>query len=87
MDLWNNFYQLLFLQRNQLNVGWIATHMHFVHFMHTLDDVTHDLRTETNNNNFVPKITSYLKKFPRFSSWLHELVKDEQEKHKSFAYK
>ncbi|GFY12141.1 integrase catalytic domain-containing protein [Trichonephila clavipes] len=52
--------------------------------MRTIDDVTNDFRAIIDNENFVPEITSYLKRLARISSEVHERIEEKQDQRKTF---
>ncbi|KAF8773655.1 hypothetical protein HNY73_016295 [Argiope bruennichi] len=48
------------------------------------DDVTHDLRVLIDNDNFVPEITPYLKRFARLTAEIKDHVEQKQDKRKAY---
>ncbi|GFU14203.1 putative transposable element [Trichonephila clavipes] len=55
--------------------------------MRTIDDVTNDFRAFIDNENFVPEITSYLKRLSRTSSEVRERIEEKQDQRKAFYEK
>lgn len=55
--------------------------------MRTLDDAMHDLRPVINNDNFFFEIIPTLKISQTFSSRIHELSDENQDKRKSYTNK
>ncbi|GFX17737.1 retrovirus-related Pol polyprotein from transposon 412 [Trichonephila clavipes] len=52
-----------------------------------LSEVVNDIRVVIQNDNFVPEITPYLKKFANFSTQIREVVEEEQDSRKFYADK
>ncbi|GFT76598.1 hypothetical protein TNCV_3678341 [Trichonephila clavipes] len=50
-------------------------------------EVVNDIRVVIQNDNFVPEITPYLKKFAKFSTQIREVVEEQQDSRKFYADK
>ncbi|GFX71004.1 integrase catalytic domain-containing protein [Trichonephila clavipes] len=64
--------------------GKTAAYLQFGREMRTIDDVTNDFRAIIDNENFVPEITSYLKRMARISYEIHERIEKKQDQRKTF---
>ncbi|GFV30765.1 gag-Pol polyprotein [Trichonephila clavipes] len=53
----------------------------------TPSEVVNDIRVVIQNNNFVPEMTPYLKKFAKFSTQIREVVEEQQDSRKFYADK
>ncbi|GFV95990.1 uncharacterized protein TNCV_2096581 [Trichonephila clavipes] len=55
--------------------------------LRTSSEVVNDIRVVIQNDNFVPEITPYLKKFAKFSTQIREVVEEQQDSRKFYANK
>ncbi|GFT65098.1 transposon Tf2-6 polyprotein [Trichonephila clavipes] len=55
--------------------------------LRTPSEVVYDIRVVIQNDNFVPDITPYLKKFAMFSTQIREVVEEQQDSRKFYADK
>ncbi|GFW22859.1 retrovirus-related Pol polyprotein from transposon 412 [Trichonephila clavipes] len=55
--------------------------------LRTPSEVVNDIRVVIQNDNFVPEITPYLKKFAKFSTQIREVVEEQQDSRKIYADK
>ncbi|GFV25104.1 hypothetical protein TNCV_1006981 [Trichonephila clavipes] len=55
--------------------------------LRTSSEVVNDIRVVIQNDNFVPEITPYLKKFSKFSTQIREVVEEQQDSRKFYADK
>jgi hypothetical protein len=69
------------------STGHTAAYLTFGRELRTTDDVTHDLRTIIENDNFVPEFTPYLKRFSKIAKQVKERLEQKQDKHKKYADK
>ena len=69
------------------STGQTAAYLMFGREPRTTDDITHDFRSIIENDNFVPEITPYLKKFAKFSQQVKERMEISQDRHKQQADK
>ncbi|GFV13292.1 integrase catalytic domain-containing protein [Trichonephila clavipes] len=53
----------------------------------TPSEAANDIRAVIQNDNFVPDITPYLKKFAKFSTQIREVVEEQQDSRKFYANK
>ncbi|KAF8785780.1 Transposon Tf2-9 polyprotein like [Argiope bruennichi] len=60
-----------------------AAYLQFGGELRTTDDVTHDLKTLVDNDNFVAEITPYLKRFARLTAEIKDHVEQKQDKRKA----
>ena len=67
--------------------GQTAAFLQFGRELRTVDEVTHDLRSIVENDNFVAEITPYLKRFSKIESSVRELVEHKQDDRKKYADK
>ncbi|KAI5637221.1 hypothetical protein NE865_10118 [Phthorimaea operculella] len=68
-----------------LTTGMTPSYMTFAREMRTPFDVQHDLRTILENDNFVPQVTPYLRKFVSSLREIHERVEKKQDARKDYA--
>ncbi|GFW32645.1 transposon Tf2-11 polyprotein [Trichonephila clavipes] len=89
-DCWSE--KLLFI-RFTLNTakcektGQTAAFLNFGRELRTPSEVFNDIRVVIQNDNFVPEITPYLKKFAKFSNQIREVVEEQQDSRKFYADK
>lgn len=69
------------------STGQSAAFLQFARELRTLDDVKHDIKGIIENDNFVPEITPYLKRFARTVQQVRERVELHQDKQKRYADK
>ena len=62
-----------------------AAFLQFGREMRTLDDVAHDVRSVIENDNFVPEITPYLRRFAKTSKEIKDIVETKQDQRKKYA--
>jgi hypothetical protein len=67
--------------------GETAAFLMFGRELRTTDDVTRDLRAIISNDNFVPEITPYLKRFTNYMKQLKSDIELKQDKNKFYADK
>ncbi|GFS55149.1 hypothetical protein TNCV_4799041 [Trichonephila clavipes] len=67
--------------------GQTAAFLNFGRELRTPSEVVNDIRVVIQNNNFVPEITPYLKKFAKFSTHIREVVEEQQDSRKFYADK
>ncbi|GFV81899.1 uncharacterized protein TNCV_1057861 [Trichonephila clavipes] len=64
-----------------------AAFLNFGRELRTPSEVVNDIRVVIQNDNFVPEITPYLKKFAKFSTQIREVVEEQQDSRKFYADK
>ncbi|GFT88771.1 integrase_H2C2 domain-containing protein [Trichonephila clavipes] len=62
--------------------GQTAAFLNFGRELRTPSEVVNDIRVVIQNDNFVPEITPYLKKFVKFSTQIREVVEEQQDSRK-----
>ncbi|GFX01717.1 integrase catalytic domain-containing protein [Trichonephila clavipes] len=67
--------------------GKIAAYLQFEREMTFIDDVSSDFRAIIDNGNFIPEITSYLKRLARISSEILERIEEYQDQRNIFYSK
>ncbi|GFV56699.1 pro-Pol polyprotein [Trichonephila clavipes] len=67
--------------------GQTATFLNFGRELGTPSEVVNDIRVVIQNDNFVPEITPYVKKFAKFSTQISEVVEEQQDSRKFYADK
>ncbi|GFU05864.1 retrovirus-related Pol polyprotein from transposon 412 [Trichonephila clavipes] len=67
--------------------GQTAAFLNFCRKLRTPSEVVNDIRVVIQNDNFVPEITPYLKKFVKFSTQIREVVEEQQDSRKFYAGK
>ncbi|GFW92231.1 uncharacterized protein TNCV_3541171 [Trichonephila clavipes] len=67
--------------------GQTAAFLNFGRELRTPSEVVNDIRVVIQNDNFVPDITPYLKKFAKFSTQIREVVEEQQDSRKFYADK
>ncbi|GFT66905.1 hypothetical protein TNCV_996831 [Trichonephila clavipes] len=67
--------------------GQTAAFLNFGRELRTPSEVVNDIRVVIQNDNFVPEITPYLKKFAKFSTQIREVVEEQQDSRKFYADK
>ncbi|GFS58942.1 uncharacterized protein TNCV_68691 [Trichonephila clavipes] len=67
--------------------GQTAAFLNFGTELRTLSEVVNDIRVIIQNDNFVPEITPYLKKFAKFSTQIREVIEEQQDSRKFYADK
>ncbi|GFT25180.1 retrovirus-related Pol polyprotein from transposon 412 [Trichonephila clavipes] len=67
--------------------GQTAAFLNFGTELCTPSEVVNDIRVVIQNDNFVPEITPYLKKFAKFSTQIREVVEKQQDSRKFYADK
>ncbi|GFW54724.1 integrase catalytic domain-containing protein [Trichonephila clavipes] len=67
--------------------GQTAAFLNFGRELRTPSEVVNDIRVIIQNDNFVPEITPYLKKFTKFSTQIREAVEEQQDSRKFYADK
>ncbi|GFW00589.1 integrase catalytic domain-containing protein [Trichonephila clavipes] len=67
--------------------GQTAAFLNFGRELRTPSEVVNDIRVVIQNDNFVPEITPYLKKFSKFSTQIREVVEEQQDSRKFYADK
>ncbi|GFU76759.1 hypothetical protein TNCV_4466971 [Trichonephila clavipes] len=61
--------------------------LNFGRELRTPSEVVNDILVVIQNDNFVPEITPYLKKFAKFSTQIREVVEEQQDSRKFYADK
>ncbi|GFU01812.1 hypothetical protein TNCV_1523181 [Trichonephila clavipes] len=67
--------------------GQTAAFLNFGRELRTPTEVVNDIRVVIQNDNFVPEITPYLKKFTKFSTQIREVFEEQQDSRKLYADK
>ncbi|GFW70643.1 nuclear receptor coactivator 2 [Trichonephila clavipes] len=67
--------------------GQTAAFLNFGRELRSPSEVVNDMRVIIQNDNFVPEITPYLKKFAKFSTQIREVVVEQQDSRKFYADK
>ncbi|GFW17008.1 retrovirus-related Pol polyprotein from transposon 412 [Trichonephila clavipes] len=67
--------------------GQTAAFLIFGRKLRTPSEVVNDIRVVIQNDNFVPEITPYLKKFAKFSTQIREVVEEQQDSRTFYADK
>ncbi|GFW03361.1 integrase catalytic domain-containing protein [Trichonephila clavipes] len=67
--------------------GQTAAFLNFGTELRTPSEVVNDIRVVIQNDNFVPEITPYLKKFAKFSTQIREVVEEQKDSRKLHADK
>ncbi|GFX45877.1 transposon Tf2-9 polyprotein [Trichonephila clavipes] len=67
--------------------GQTAAFLNFGRELRTPSEVVNDILVVIQNDNFVPEITPYLKKFAKFSTQVREVVEEQQNSRKFYADK
>ncbi|GFX94632.1 uncharacterized protein TNCV_3088611 [Trichonephila clavipes] len=67
--------------------GQTASFINFGRELRTPSEVVNDIRVVIQNDNFVPEITPYLKKFAKFSTQIREVVEEQHASRKFYADK
>ncbi|GFU98489.1 uncharacterized protein TNCV_3653201 [Trichonephila clavipes] len=67
--------------------GQTAAFLNLGRELRTPSEVVSDIRVVIQNDNFVPEITPYLKKFAKFSTQIREMVEEQQNSRKFYADK
>ncbi|GFX95210.1 pro-Pol polyprotein [Trichonephila clavipes] len=67
--------------------GQTAAFPNFGRELRSPSEVVNDIRVVIQNDNFVPEITPYLKKFAKFSTQIREEVEEQQDSRKFYADK
>ncbi|GFX51441.1 uncharacterized protein TNCV_3103741 [Trichonephila clavipes] len=67
--------------------GQTAAFLNFGRELRTPSEVVNDIRVVIQNDNFVPEITPYLKKFVKFSTQIREVVEEQHDSRKFYADK
>ncbi|GFX69010.1 pro-Pol polyprotein [Trichonephila clavipes] len=67
--------------------GQTAAFLNIGRELRTPSEVVNDIRVVIRNDNFVPEITLYLKKFAKFSTQIREVVEEQQDSRKFYADK
>ncbi|GFX74468.1 transposon Ty3-I Gag-Pol polyprotein [Trichonephila clavipes] len=67
--------------------GPTAAFLNFGRELRTPSEVVNDIRVVIQNDNFVPEITPYLKKFAKFSTQTREVVEEQHDSRKFYADK
>ncbi|GFY18127.1 retrovirus-related Pol polyprotein from transposon 412 [Trichonephila clavipes] len=67
--------------------GQTAAFLNFGRELRTPSEVVNDIRVVIQNDNFVPEITPYLKKFAKFSTQIREVVEEQQDSRKFYTDK
>lgn len=65
--------------------GQTAAFLQFGRELRTTDDIQHDINAVIDNDNFVPEITPYLKRFVQINKDVREVVEMSQDKNKKYA--
>ncbi|GFW33280.1 retrovirus-related Pol polyprotein from transposon 412 [Trichonephila clavipes] len=60
--------------------GQTAAFLNFGRELRTPSEVVNDIRVVIQNDNFVPEIIPYLKKFAKFSTQIREVVEEQQDR-------
>nr|XP_042902682.1 uncharacterized protein LOC122270203 [Parasteatoda tepidariorum] len=64
--------------------GYTAAYLQFGRELRTVQKVKHDIRTVIQNDNFVPEITPYLRKFSSILLTVGDNVEKSQDRHKTY---
>lgn len=67
------------------STGQTAAYLMFGRELRTTDDIAHDFRSVVENDNFIPEITPYLKKFAEFTKQIRDRIEESQDHHKLYA--
>ncbi|GFW18601.1 hypothetical protein TNCV_1222621 [Trichonephila clavipes] len=67
--------------------GQTAAFLNFGRELRIPSEVVNDIRVVIQNDNFVPEITPYLKKFAKFPTQIREVVEEQQDNRKFYAGK
>ncbi|GFW47434.1 hypothetical protein TNCV_4537241 [Trichonephila clavipes] len=67
--------------------GQTTAFLNFGRELRTPSEVVNDIRVVLQNDNFMPEITPYLKKFAKFSTQIREVVEEQQDSRKFYADK
>ncbi|GFX93861.1 retrovirus-related Pol polyprotein from transposon 412 [Trichonephila clavipes] len=67
--------------------GQTAAFLNFGRELRTPSEVVNDILVVIQNDNFMPEITPYLKKFAKFSTQIREVVEEQQDSRKFYADK
>ncbi|GFW99515.1 uncharacterized protein TNCV_3417481 [Trichonephila clavipes] len=67
--------------------GQTAAFLNFGRELRTPSEVVNDIQVVIQNDNFVPEITPYLKKFAKCSTQIREVVEEQQDSRKTYADK
>ncbi|GFY19397.1 hypothetical protein TNCV_4127841 [Trichonephila clavipes] len=67
--------------------GQTTAFLNFGRELRTPSEVVHDIRVVIQNDNFVPEVTPYLKKFAKFSTQIREVVEEQRDSRKFYADK
>ncbi|GFW24250.1 uncharacterized protein TNCV_738761 [Trichonephila clavipes] len=67
--------------------GQTAAFLNFGRELRTPSEVVNDIRVVIQNDNFMPEITPYLKKFAKLSTQIREVVEEQQDSRKFYADK
>ncbi|GFX57553.1 retrovirus-related Pol polyprotein from transposon 412 [Trichonephila clavipes] len=67
--------------------GQTVAFLNFGRELRTPSEVVNDIRVVIQNDNFVPEITPYLKKFAKSSTQIREVVEEQQDSRKFYADK
>ncbi|GFV63247.1 retrovirus-related Pol polyprotein from transposon 412 [Trichonephila clavipes] len=67
--------------------GQTVTFLNFGRVLRTKSEVVNDIRVVIQNDNFVPEITPYLKKFAKFFTQIREVVEEQHDSRKFYADK
>ncbi|GFW52398.1 hypothetical protein TNCV_2796561 [Trichonephila clavipes] len=79
--------RLAILVQTNMTVGQTAAFLNFGRELRTPSEVVNDIRVVIQNDNFVPEITPYLKKFAKFSTQIREVVEEQQDSRTFYADK
>lgn len=69
------------------STGQTAAYLMFGRELRTTDDIAHNFRSVVENDNFIPEITPYLKKFATFIKQVRDRIEERQDHHKHYADK
>ncbi|GFV62466.1 uncharacterized protein TNCV_630451 [Trichonephila clavipes] len=89
-DCWSEKLPFIRFALNTLKcetTGQTAAFLNFGRELRTPIEVVNDIQVVIQNDNFVPKITPYLKKFAKFSTQIREVVEEQQDSRKIYADK
>ncbi|GFX63849.1 hypothetical protein TNCV_4401431 [Trichonephila clavipes] len=89
-DCWPEKLPFIFFSLNTAKCEMTGQTPGFLNFgreLRTPSEVVNDIRVVIQNDNFVPEITPYLKKFTKFSTQIRELVEEQQDSRKFYADK
>ncbi|GFV57088.1 retrovirus-related Pol polyprotein from transposon 297 [Trichonephila clavipes] len=89
-DCWSEKLPIIRLALNTAKcetTGQTATFLNFGRELSSPSEVVNDIRVVIQNDNFVPEITPYLKKFAKFSTQIREVVEEQQDSRKFYADK